>query len=358
MGHGALAVATALACVATACSKGSDTGGKHGISDAPTTADAAAATTTAPPRGGVGQLALSGISPLTGLPGDPTVLARPALIVKIDNAPEARPQSGLDQADLVVEEKVEGTVVRFLVVFHSHDAATVGPVRSVRSTDPPVVRPLGGLFAYSGGIPEFVALLHGSAGVQDVGADAASKAYTRRKGRTAPHNLYTSTAALYRSAAGTPGPPPVLFPRLGDGQAFDPPGAAPAAKATVVFGIRTTAVWDYDAASARWLRSTNGTPHTLEGGARLAFPTVILQQVPYRDTGFKDQSKAVVDEAVVVGAGNATVLVAGRQVQAHWSKPTPEAVTTFADSAGQPILLPPGPVWVSLVPVEASVTIQ
>src|ERR1700735_4540239 len=91
-------------------------------------------------------------APLTGLP-DATGLSvkRPALTIKIENTPQALPQWGIDQADVVYEEIVNGGITRLAAIFNSHAPSKVGPVRSVRPTDTQVVWPLGGIFAYSGG---------------------------------------------------------------------------------------------------------------------------------------------------------------------------------------------------------------
>ncbi len=99
----------------------------------PSTAAAPAPTTVPPPP----------VFPLTGMPADPARSGRPAMTVKIDNAPQARPQSGIDVADLIYEEVVEGGVVRFAAVFHSNDAGTIGPVRSVRAEDALIVTRCG-----------------------------------------------------------------------------------------------------------------------------------------------------------------------------------------------------------------------
>src|SRR5262249_4811525 len=116
--------------VGAACSGG---GTKH-----------AASTTTQPPAPNTTATALAaGADPLTALPAAPRAAARAALVVKIDNAPKARPQAGINDADIVVEEGVEGGVTRFATLFHSHDAPSVGPVRSARSTDLLFARQIG-----------------------------------------------------------------------------------------------------------------------------------------------------------------------------------------------------------------------
>ena len=97
------------------------------VAPSSTTSTTAATTTTVKPVV---------VAPLTGLPvKNPKVLTRPALVVKIDNHKEARPQAGLNQADIVYEEIVEAQITRFFTIFHSLDASPVGPIRSARTTD-------------------------------------------------------------------------------------------------------------------------------------------------------------------------------------------------------------------------------
>ena len=296
-------------------------------------------------------------APLTGLPvDDEDIRTRPAVVVKVDNDPKARPQSGLDKADVVVEERVEGSVVRFLAVFHSRDAKLVGPIRSLRPTDPGIVAPIGGVFAYSGGIAAFESQLK-KAGVKAVTERNDENAFILRSGRQRPYKTFADTSELRAEASAKAGPPPPLFSRAPDGTSFAEAGS-PAVKATVVFGSRTTAVWDYDGVTGRWKRKTNGTLHTVEGGTQLSFTTVILQKVPYKDTGFTDKTAAQVDEAVVVGKGEAIVLSQGRQVKARWTKTSLKAVTTYTNAAtGEPLAVPAGTTWVSLVPLDAPITI-
>jgi len=148
------------------------------------------------------------LAPLTGLPvADGAAGSRPSVAVKIDNAPEARPQSGLDVADVVYEEVVEGGVTRFIAVFHSTAPGLAGPVRSVRPMDPDILAAYRGLVAYSGGIPAFVSLLR-KAPVQDVNVDVATDAYSWDKKRSAPHNEYVSPEKLWPKAKGDTANPP------------------------------------------------------------------------------------------------------------------------------------------------------
>ena len=139
--------------------------------------------------------------PLTGEPvAGSEVPDRPALAVKIENAAEARPQASLNEADVVVEEPVEGGYTRFIAVFQCGDSDRVGPVRSGRTTDPDYLRQLGpAVFGYAGG-RNVVKLEVPAVGLVDVNYIIAADAYTRDETRAAPHNLYTTTDALWRAA--------------------------------------------------------------------------------------------------------------------------------------------------------------
>jgi len=297
------------------------------------------------------------VFPLTGLPvTDPARAARPALTVKIDNAPTARPQAGLDAADLVFEEVVEGGVVRFAVVFHSGEAPSIGPVRSVRAEDAVLVTPLRGYFAYSGGNDIFNAIIQ-RAPVGIITEDTRPPLLTRRRDRPRPYNLYTSTGAIYGNVPARNEVPPAFFSYRAAGQ---PLGGSAAAtnEISVTMGERTTLGWGYDAASGRWLRTTNGTPHVLESGARLSFPNVVVQFCRYQDTAVRDTSGTVSPEAVLVGDGDVWVLSGPAMARGRWSRPDAGTPPRYADATGAPLQLQPGPTWVSFAPVGAPTVVR
>lgn len=148
--------------------------------------------------------------PLTGV--EVTEVAdRPALAVKIENPVSVRPQSGLDEADVVWEQVVEGGVTRFVAVYHSAVPQEVGPIRSVRPMDPAIAAPLGGVIAFSGGQPRFVDAL-ADAGLQVVSHDAGDAGFWRRSGRAAPHNVFGDpTRFLEQADSRHTAPPPPQF---------------------------------------------------------------------------------------------------------------------------------------------------
>ena len=292
--------------------------------------------------------------PLTGLAvTDPALAARPALDVKIDNADQARPQSGLDKADIVYEEVVEGGITRYLAVFQSKGADPLGPVRSVRMSDADILHALGGLFAYSGGIPAFIADAR-AAGVVDVGANTDASAYTRNYNRAAPHNLYSSTSVLRKATPAGMGPPQAQFVYRKSPGPLTGAGAAPISHFQVAMSPSSTAGWDWDAAAGNWRRSINGVAQIGADQVPLAFANVVIQMVPYHDTGFVDPAGNPVPDAAVVGSGPAIILSAGEMLAGTWTKSAPAAPTAYTDSAGAPVLLTPGTTWVELAPTGSS----
>lgn len=298
------------------------------------------------------------VSPLTGLPMDPALAGRPALVVKIDNAPKARPQTGLVEADVVVEEEVEGGITRFAVLYHSRDAANVGPVRSARSTDILIASALNRpLFAYSGANLAFQDLIARSPLV-DAGVDRFPQEYRREPRRPAPYNQFSSTPKLFSHVPAGAGPPPPLLVFRQAGQAADAAGAAPVTGVDVEFrGVVLTGVqYRWDASSGTWKRSQDGGPHVDTGGVQVAPRNVVVQLVNYRDTGFTDQSGAAVPEAELVGEGEAWVFTDGKIVKGRWRKPGPTALTEYLDPSGAPIRMTPGPTWIELArPGKATV---
>ncbi len=292
--------------------------------------------------------------PLTGQPADdPARAARPVLAVKIDNAQPrsgrgGRPQAGINQADIVFEEMVEGSVTRVLALFHSQDADPVGPVRSARTTDLLLMEPLNQpLFAWSGANAGVAGQVRG-ANVVDVGLDANSGAFNRAGDRPAPYNLMSSTGALFGAAGTEERPPPALFQyRPADAE----PAGDPAAGVRIVFGDGPgSAPVDYQWNGTGWARTQRDTPHVDAADVQVAPPNVVVQFTPYAEVQCCDASGFPIVEAQLVGEGDAWVFSAGRMVQGRWSRPGIGDVTTYTTADGQPVLLTPGPTWVAIAP--------
>jgi hypothetical protein len=315
-------------------------------------------------------------APLTGvlLAADP---GRPALAVKIENAKPARPQSGLEFADVVYEELVEGGITRFIGVFHSQEASTLGPVRSARMVDPDILMEYHAQFAYSGGSTAVRSYVDKS-GLVILSHTKAAGAYHRVKTRRAPHNLYSSTEELWAAGGGGNDPPqvfsfsetrprplPAPSPSSSPGPSASPsPYVAPGASVTIPFSGAQTSVFRYDPASDRYLRFQGSgygkrmrlEPHTMAEGAQIAPRNVLLMFVQVAVGSHRDAVGNYSPEISVVGTGRTLLFRNGILVPGRWSRGSLGARTKFADSSGHALRLAPGQTWVELVPVGTEAT--
>lgn len=302
------------------------------------TSTTVAPTTTRPRPKGV-------IAPLTGvrdLTGQAT--HRPALTIKIGNTREARPQKGLDQADVIYEEVVEGGATRLLAIFQSQVPDVVGPIRSVRRTDQGVVRPIGGIFVYSGGAPISVSSIR-TAPVTLVDETHAGSAMFRDHSRSAPHNLFGRPAELFKFG-GHPVPTPALFGYRPS--QLSVPGT-PVAGMTVGFDFPVSYEWD--AARETWDRSIFGRADLLASGVQEAPRNVVVLLVHY-DGGAGVEGS----EAQLVGNGDAVVFTGGHRITASWSRDDPARPVSLRDQSGNVVRLTPGQTWVELAPIGTAVT--
>ena len=283
------------------------------------------------------------VAPLTGLP-DPTGQSqtRPALSVKIENTPAARPQTGLDVADVVFEQITEGDITRFIAVFNSNIPDVGGPIRSVRAMDPDVVAPLGGIFAYSGGIRESVDLIRQAQGVNSVDETQAGSAMFRDKSKKAPENLYGRGPDLL-GKGGQPVPVHPLFNYLEQGQPFN---GEPAAQFTVGFKAGYGVSYAFDAASNTWKRSIGLAPHTAASGQQISPTNVVVEFVGCCVTSPEGGAYQT------VGQGAAWVFADGKLIKGTWSRSDRAQPTQYADATGAPIKLRPGSTWVEYLPAS------
>jgi hypothetical protein len=277
---------------------------------------------------------------------------RRILAIKVGNSTPERPQAGLDSADVIYEELVEGGTTRFLALFSTNHAPRVGPVRSVRTVDHKIVQPLGALFAYSGGVPPVVAELRATPGVTDVGADRAGEAYRRDGNRNAPYNLYASTDALWSGQSG--GPPKAQFDFLDSSQDASSGGEEAANDVKLSFAGNTSAVrFAYNTKTGVYERFTGDAPHTVEGvggGQQLAVRNVLVQMVGISTGSTIDRAGERTNDISMIGDGAAVLFRGGRAIRGRWVRTAVGEPTRFVTTAGAPLRLAPGATMVELLP--------
>ncbi|MGH9082737.1 MAG: DUF3048 domain-containing protein [Acidimicrobiales bacterium] len=297
-------------------------------------------TTTSPPPA----------CPLTGapVPGGGAVPQRPALAVKIDNYPTARPQTGLDKADVVFEEPVEGGITRLVAVYQCQDASLLGPVRSARNIDIGILGQLGRpLLVHVGGIQPVIADIDASPVVNfDLGAHTSI--ITHVPGRHAPYDTYTSTAdvwGFYKTRTTTPQP---LF-----AYSAATPAGTPVSAVSIPFSSYSEVHWHYDPPSRTFQRYYGATPDHLSTGTQVSAANVVVQVVhvtygPWLEnsTGGLEVQANLDDNA----SGPAMVFRDGVEVTGRWSRTSLGQATQFTSASGTAIALQPGATWVELVP--------
>ena len=283
---------------------------------------------------------------------------RPALAIKVENSREARPQTGLEYADVVWEEVVEGGITRYIAVYHSQVPETVGPIRSVRPMDSTIIAPLAGLMAFSGGQAPFVQSVR-DAGLQVISNDAGAAGFYRTKDRRAPHNVFGTPATFLEQAdASHQDSPQSEFVFAADAaQATAAVSGAPTSSIDVVMSSYSRPTWAWDEASGTFLRSEGTTPALSSTGAQLAATNVVVLTVTMVDTAFSDPAGTPVPETQVVGSGEAVIATGGRSITATWTKPDASTPFSLTAADGTPIALAPGNTWVELMPTgSGSVT--
>jgi hypothetical protein len=300
------------------------------------------------------------LCPLTGLPAPGgRVPQRAALAVKVENLPQARPQWGLDQADIVFEEPVEGGITRFIAVYDCQDADRIEPVRSARLVDPKILEPLGRmLIAYSGGIQWAVDEIDSRTSLLcDVGGYRAGSAYSTDPDRYAPHNLESSTSSLYAAAAALhcpEKPPTAIF-------SYGPPvlGGSPAAVVNMDFPLDVT-TWTWHKDTGLWYRSYSDTGLAMQGdGAQITASNVIVMFVVERPTPYiEDDTGAHENDLALKGTGPAFVFRDGTVFFGRWERPLLDHPAVFVDTkSGAKITLTPGNTWEELVPYGEKVAV-
>jgi hypothetical protein len=280
-------------------------------------------------------------SPFTG---EPVARLRPVLVVKIDNIVLARPQTGINRADLVYVLPVEGGLSRFMAVFSSHLPRVIGPVRSTREDDLVLLRQFGRpAFAYSGAQPNLLKVVE-RARIVDLYANRAGVAgYYRDYNRIAPYNLYAHTRQLLAEARGASTARSIGF-RFGPA-----PAGGRAIRSQSVRYSAASFTFTWSAAKGRWLVWMDGAPAATTDAGQMSAPTVVIQRTIVRTSGFLEWGRMRPPYAVSMGSGTALVLRNGRAYQARWSRPSADGGTTFTTTSGQPMTFARGPVWIVLV---------
>lgn len=291
--------------------------------------------------------------PLNGAPApDKAAATKRPIVFQVDNAPAARPQSGLSQADIVYEAMAEGDITRFSAVFMCNEAATVGPIRSARLISLELVPEYDALLSNSGSSQGVAAELAARPEIPNINHDHFAGAYWRTDDRYAPHNLMTSTTGIREAAAA--GGYPVTSPVTGPAFKADTPAAAPLSSIAVPYSSWADVSYRYDPTTNGWLRFISGEPHIdALNNAQINARNVIVQYVQVSESDIEESEGGAMGLIFgLTGSGKVQIFRDGQVINGQWSRPGLTAPTSYLDAAGKPIPLNQGQTWVQLVPTD------
>lgn len=268
---------------------------------------------------------------------------RKPIALMVENHPDARPQSGLNRADVVYEVVTEGFITRFLAIFANHDAEVVGPVRSTRHYFIALASEYNAVLGHAGASPQGFNAIR-QTGLVTVDNNFGEGRYYRISEREAPHNLYTSVEGV-RASADDEGESNL------SAIAFKPD--APVAPDQVVEALRVTYPDGYFV-QYRYARETNSYNRLIEGvphvdaydGEQYHPKNVVVQfvniwPIPGDNAGRVDME--------LVGSGECFVFQDGRVIEGRWEKQSETEPTTFWDGDGNQVRFNAGQTWIQIV---------
>ncbi len=300
----------------------------------------------------------AGMSPYTGLPLSAEAAARKAVLIKIANTVEVRPQSGLSGADIVVEHLSEGSITRFTALFHSNDVRKVGSVRSCRLIDIELPVMFDAALVCSGTSPGVKPLMRKSYAftnnltmISDFGPYECARCPMYRTAGAPPHNLFASTANAWAELNKRGVNAPSRFASW----VFNPqPGAEGKPTQEIDIGYKSGVVgWRYDA-SGKWLRSLSGKAQVdANTGKQLGFENVVVVHANHVTTLIQeDVTGARSIEIQVWGEGPVRIFRDGREYGGKWKRNVTLGNFEFFDPSGKPIPLKPGQTWIQMAPLS------
>ena len=279
----------------------------------------------------------------------------PILVVKIDDTKAARPQAGLEDADLVYIEQVEAGLTRLAAVFSSKIPAVIGPVRSARISDIEILEQFGRVaFAYSGAQKKLLPVI-AAANLENLGAQRQSREiYANDPLRNAPTAMMLQAQTLMQKVKEQQ-LPVAISKSVGwsFSESVDTGTAIVSAKVTWPANSYD-AIWS--ATEKRWLLSNSRVPNLAASGIHLGASTFVIQIVSITPSEYGDKFGGVTPFTATVGSGRGYILRDGKYISALWDRSTSDAGTTWRTTQGKEISFAPGQIWIALTDKEPEFT--
>jgi len=292
--------------------------------------------------------------PFTGrdAPSAEAISQRP-MSVKIENSNVARPQIGLNSADVVYETVVEGGITRFNCIFHSKLPKVVGPVRSARLSDQWIVPQYDAMMFFSGRSSSVGAVL-AKRKVTVLEHGRVPSAYHRVGNRSAPHNLVLEpakglAAAEKRGQRLTSNAVPLKFEQRSESS------APTVSRIDVPLSTSNKVRWEYDKEAGVFRRWNDGSIHRDQAtGKQVTANNVVVMWAKYSEATH-DMVGSVTWDIDMGGEGKVSVFKDGNRYDGRW-KADRKTPPSFTDEAGNPLKLTVGRTWFEVVPTSVKIS--
>ena len=286
-------------------------------------------------------------SPLTGLevPTEADT-KKPITAIMVENSPDARPQSGMQEAEITYEAIAEGGITRFLNIYQQNKPGLIGPVRSLRPYFVDWLAPWQASVVHVGGSKRALDEVRNGS-YRDVDQFFNPGSYWRATDRYAPHNVYTNSQKLdeLNAAKGYIASEPKAFSHT-DTQKTEP---ATASQISVTMsGPAYNSSWNYDAASNTYHRLQAGAPHVDREVGQITSRSVIVLKMSM-DLVMEDGWR---ENYASSGSGEAVIFQDGTAIEVDWHKPATSEQLSFTTKDAKPFSLARGKVWISAVPAN------
>ncbi len=297
-------------------------------------------------------------NPLTGLQvDDPAMLQRRPVHVRVGNDPGARPQVGLNDADLVYEEVVEWWVTRFTAIYLGRAPEMVAPIRSARLINTQLTQQYDAALVNSGG-SDGVRWELSQQPIVNLDEYFWPQPYFYRENQGWQTRLAVNLIAAHQlmdreGMAAT-------VPLRGFVFSDEPMGGNPAQTISIPYPQRTSQTeWRYDPGSGRYLRWVSGEALVdFASDQQISAANVIIYYAEHLPTEIVEDSNGATSIRIIVnGEGRAQVFRDGVVVEGLWRSDgaqTPE----FVFPNGEQIPLKRGSSWIEVVPPDYEVLVE
>jgi hypothetical protein len=268
-----------------------------------------------------------------------------ALAIMIDNARDSRPQSGLENANIVYEVLAEGGITRFLAIFATQEADKVGPIRSARPYFITKTLEHNAIYVHAGESPD-AAIFIREERIDDINELVHFQPFWRIQERKPPHNLYSSTERL-REEAKRLGY--IEMVNKGDYQfeidSNEKLTGKEVNKIDIKYNVNYAVSYKYIPEIQRYVRFINEEPHVdIETGRQLQAKNIIIQ---HSDKKILDaEGRLAID---FIGTGTGLIIYNGKSEEITWSKETLSSKTYFFNKEGNRLAIQPGNVWIQVI---------